>query len=170
MNSAYVSWLFTLLALALSIGHPHSAQAAPDSVQTFIIQLGDYQFEPKTIEVIAGRPVEFTLINMDVLTPHNFTLKASDPRLELETDISPGTSVTVRLTPKVPGTYTFYCNKKLLFIKSHRDRGMEGKLIVRRWSNTLSIGLTSAAHLLTMSLDARALHQSSHRPRPVDHR
>ena len=80
----------------------------------------------------AGRPFELTLFNMDVLTRHNFTLKATDPGLELETDISPGTSVTVRLTPEVPGTYTFYCNKKLLFMKSHRERGMEGKLIVRR--------------------------------------
>ena len=82
--------------------------------------------------------MELTLINMDVLTSHSFTLKASDPRLE--TDISPGTSVTTRLTPKVSGTYTFYCNKKLLFMRSHREHGMEGKLIVRRWSNTLSIG------------------------------
>ena len=94
----------------------------------------------------------------------------SDPRLELETDISPGTSVTVRLTPKVPGTYPFYCDKKLLFMKSHREHGMEGKLIVKRWSSMLSIGLTTAAPLLTLSLDARALHQSSHSPPPVDHR
>ncbi len=66
-----------------------------------------------------------------MLTRHNFTLKATDPGLELETNISPGTSVTVRLTPEVPGTYTFYCDKKLLLMKSHRERGMEGTLIVR---------------------------------------
>ena len=132
MNRAYIGWLFTLLALTLSIGYSHGAVAAQDSVQTFIIQLGDYQFEPDTIEVVAGRPFELTLFNIDVLTRHNFTLKASDPGLELETNISPGTSVTVRLTPEVPGTYTFYCDKKLLLMKSHRERGMEGKLIVRR--------------------------------------
>jgi hypothetical protein len=25
---------------------------------------------------------------------------------------------------------TFYCSKKLPFLKSHRERGMEGKLVV----------------------------------------
>ena len=170
MSRAYLGWLVTLLALTLSIGHPNGAEAAQDSVQPFIIQLGDYQFEPDTIEVVADRPVELTLINMDVLTRHNFTLKASDPGLELETGISPGTSVTVRLTPTVPGTYSFYCDKKLLFLKSHRERGMEGKLIVRRWSSTLSIGLRPRPIFLTTSLVARAPRRSSHSPRPVDHR
>ena len=41
MNRAYIGWLFTLLALTLSIGYSHGAVAAQDSVQTFIIQLGE---------------------------------------------------------------------------------------------------------------------------------
>ena len=28
------------------------------------------------------------------------------------------------------GSYSFYCNKKLPFMKSHRDRGMWGRLVV----------------------------------------
>ena len=35
-----------------------------------------------------------------------------------------------RLNIPVAGTYTFYCNKKLPLMKSHRDRGMEGALVV----------------------------------------
>jgi hypothetical protein len=27
-----------------------------------------------------------------------------------------------------PGIYLFYCDKKLLFLPSHREKGMEGRL------------------------------------------
>ncbi len=37
---------------------------------------------------------------------------------------------TVRFTPREPGAYPFYCDKKLLFFPSHRERGMEGVIEV----------------------------------------
>ena len=37
---------------------------------------------------------------------------------------------TIKFVPKKNGKYPFYCDKKLLFFKSHRERGMEGVIEV----------------------------------------
>ncbi len=37
----------------------------------------------------------------------------------------------IRFTPLKTGKYAFHCKKKLLFFKSHREKGMEGVLEVR---------------------------------------
>jgi plastocyanin len=48
----------------------------------------------------------------------------------VDTEVSAGKTEVVDITPRAPGSYKFYCNKKLIFMKSHRDRGMEGTLVV----------------------------------------
>jgi len=101
-----------------------------ESPQTISISLGDFHFTPDTLEVQTGRPVVLTLTNTDTLTPHNFTLQDAAAGLDIDTDISAGSTSIVEFTPVKPGSYTFYCNKKLLFMKSHRERGMEGTLRV----------------------------------------
>jgi len=94
------------------------------------VKMGDYRFNPDTIRVKAGQTVQLELTNTDSLTPHNFTLKAEAAGLDVDTDVSAGKTEVVNITPLAPGSYKFYCNKKLIFMKSHRDRGMEGTLIV----------------------------------------
>jgi len=98
--------------------------------QVISLSLGDYHFTPDTLEVQTGRPVVLTLTNTDTLTPHNLTLQEAAAGLDIDTDVSAGSTSTVEFTPVKPGTYTFFCNKKLLFMKSHRERGMEGTLRV----------------------------------------
>jgi plastocyanin len=98
--------------------------------QAISLKLGDYRYTPDTLEVQAGRPVVLTLTNTDVLTPHNFTLHDAAAGLDINTNVSAGSKAVIEFTPLKPGTYTFFCNKKLLFLKSHRDRGMEGTLHV----------------------------------------
>ncbi len=104
-------------------------QAAPPG-QTISIELGDYRFAPRQISITAGETVQLELTNTDGLTPHNFTLQAKDAGLDVDVDVGAGKTHSVEITPLLPGTYTFLCNKKLPFMKSHRDRGMEGTLIV----------------------------------------
>lgn len=94
------------------------------------VTLGDYKFEPDTITLKAGQPMVLELENVDSLTPHNLTLQDQAGGLDIDVDVSAGDTARVELTPVVPGTYTFYCNKKLLFMKSHREHGMEGTLTV----------------------------------------
>jgi plastocyanin len=51
--------------------------------------------------------------------------------LSIEQDVSAGETKTVRFIPVKEGQFTFYCDKRLLFFKSHREKGMEGRLDVR---------------------------------------
>ncbi len=124
---AEVLFFLTCAVFALS---PITAAADADA-QKFTIHLGDYRFHPDAIEVVAGRPVELMLVNDDKITPHNFTLKGPNAGLDLDAAVSAGESTTLRFTPQTGGSYIFYCNKKLPFMKSHRERGMEGKLTVK---------------------------------------
>jgi plastocyanin len=94
------------------------------------VQLGDYRFTPDTITVQSGETIRLELTNTDKVTPHNFTLKAEAAGLDVDVDVNAGKTEMVDITPLTPGSYEFYCNKKLLFMKSHRDHGMEGTLIV----------------------------------------
>jgi plastocyanin len=118
------------LTCAVFASSPLVAAADADA-QKFTIHLGDYSFHPDAVEVVAGRPVELTLVNDDKITPHNFTLKEPNAGIDLDAAVSAGESTTLHFTPQTAGSYIFYCNKKLPFMKSHRERGMEGKLVVR---------------------------------------
>lgn len=104
---------------------------AQESVQTATLNIGDYQFTPDTIEVTAGYPVILTLINNDSITPHDFILDDMASGLNIDINISAGKTANVEFTPNIPGSYTFYCSKKLPFMKSHREKGMQGILIVK---------------------------------------
>jgi plastocyanin len=94
------------------------------------VTLGDYKFSPAEITVSAGKPVVLELQNVDGVTPHNFTLKDAAAGLDVDINVPAGSTKQVELRPSVAGAYTFYCNKKLPFMKSHRDRGMQGRFVV----------------------------------------
>lgn len=94
------------------------------------VKMGDYRFSTDSITVQTGETIRLELVNTDNLTPHNFTVQAEEAGLNVDIDVSAGETEIVNITPLAPGTYTFYCNKKLPFMKSHRHRGMEGVLIV----------------------------------------
>ena len=122
--------LRTVPALLALAGAWSSPLPGAETTQEFTLILADHRFTPDTITVQVGRPVMMTLINQDSITPHNFTLLNEDAGLDIDTDVSARTSSTIEFTPSAVGTYTFYCDKKLPFLKSHRQQGMEGTLIV----------------------------------------
>ena len=102
-----------------------------DGIQRATIILDSYSYTPNHLIVQAGKPVELLLTSITTITPHNFLLKNEAAGLSIERDVGSGRTVTVQFTAKNPGTYTFYCDKKLLFFPSHQEKGMEGKLEVR---------------------------------------
>ena len=104
---------------------------APDGVQRAVVEADSYDFSPHHLVVLAGRPVELTFKSRTWLVPHNVII--DDPRsgLAIREAIPAGGSATVRFTPMVSGTFVIYCDKKLPFFKSHREKGMEGVLEVR---------------------------------------
>jgi plastocyanin len=109
--------------------NPSGLQAATPT-RSIPVKMGDYRFSPDSVTVQTGETIQLELTNTDNLTPHNFTLQAEEAGLNVDIDVSAGKTEVVDITPRAPGTYTFYCNKKLPFMKSHRNHGMEGTLIV----------------------------------------
>lgn len=106
-------------------------QPDADGIQRAFIVLDSYAFTPPHISVQAGLPIELQLENQSFLTPHNFVMDHPDSDLQHDVSVDAGDSVTIRFLVQTPGTYTFYCDKQLLFFPSHREEGMEGRLEVR---------------------------------------
>jgi len=131
--SGKVSFALIVSGMVLCIPMSLSAEdkAGDKSVQQYTLLMGHYIFKPERIIVVSGKPVELSLVNNDRITPHNFTLKEPGAGIDLDIKIGGGKTKTVHFTPIKNGEYIFYCNKKLPFMKSHRDRGMEGTLVVR---------------------------------------
>lgn len=97
----------------------------------FVIDMESYVFSPSEITVDAGKPITLILNNQSFLVPHNFLLDDPHGTRVLDADISSGESQTHTLTLTEPGVYPFYCDKQLLFFPTHREEGMEGRLIVQ---------------------------------------
>jgi len=96
-----------------------------------VIDMESYVFFPSEITVDHGEPLTLILNNQSFLVPHNFLLDDPQGVRVLEADISSGESQTFTLTLTEPGIYSFYCEKQLFFFPSHREEGMEGRLIVQ---------------------------------------
>jgi len=112
-------------------GPPLVVAVAADGVQRATVTLDSYSYQPKHLIVEAGKPVELTLTSVTTITPHNFIIKDPAGGLSVEQDVGAGKTVVVKFTPTRPGTFPIYCDKKLPFFPSHREKGMEGMLEVR---------------------------------------
>jgi plastocyanin domain-containing protein len=106
------------------------ATVDPDGVQRIEINAGEYFFEPQRILVKVNIPVEIRIKKEQGLTPHRFILSAPDAGIDIKESLS-SEPRTISFTPAKTGEFPFYCDQKLLFFKSHRERGMEGVLEVR---------------------------------------
>ena len=103
----------------------------PDGIQRAVVEADSYEFSPRHLVVRAGKPVELTIKSVTVLVPHNFLIDDPKSGLAIKEEVSAGQTVKITFTPTVPGSFAIYCDKKLLFFKSHREKGMEGVLEVR---------------------------------------
>ena len=131
MNFVGEKCWFKLFLLCVSFSIAAPLYAEQDEVTIVDVELGDYRYMPGTITLVEGEPVILRLKNVDMVTPHNFILEDPSDGLDTSVDVPAGKTVEVHLMPIVPGEHTFYCSKKLLFMKSHREKGMEGKLVVK---------------------------------------
>ena len=121
----------TLLGASTAFAaEPVAAEVGQDGVQRLKITLDD-EYHPGHVVVQAGHPVEFVLTSLTRITPHNFIIDDPAAGFRVKQEVGAGETVTVRFTPPHAGSFPFYCDKKLLFFKSHREKGMEGRLDVR---------------------------------------
>ncbi|MBI5741117.1 MAG: cupredoxin domain-containing protein [Nitrospirae bacterium] len=107
----------------------YTAAVGADGVQRAEITGGEYFFRPSHIIVKKDVPVEVSVKKESGIVPHNLVISAPEAGMDIKESMSSETKA-VRFTPTKAGKYPFYCDKKLPFAKSHREKGMEGILEV----------------------------------------
>jgi plastocyanin len=90
---------------------------------------GEYFFKPTRLTVKANKPVELVVSREAGIVPHNLVIDAPAAGISIKEDLS-AEPKKIAFTPTAAGVYPFYCDKKLLFFASHREKGMEGVLEV----------------------------------------
>ena len=96
-----------------------------DGVQRVEVLGGEYFFDPNYIVVKVNKPVELKVKKTGGFTPHNIVVKAPEAGIDFSESMGKEPKV-IKFTPTAVGKYPMYCSKKLPFVKSHRDRGMDG--------------------------------------------
>lgn len=136
--SSAAGWLGAVVVAGLvhvaaaGAAEPFVVPVGDDGVQRATITLDSYSYTPDYLVVQAGKPVELRLTSVTFITPHNFILNDLAAGFKVEEDVRAGKTVTVRFTPTQTGVFIYYCDRKLLFLASHREKGMEGRLEVRQ--------------------------------------
>ena len=97
-------------------GHAASeSTAAPvEGASEITVKAVDIAFEPTTLDVVAGEPVNVNVVN-DGETLHDFTLEAADVHVNVE----PGETRTTSFTIDEPGQYEAKCT-----VEGHAEAGM----------------------------------------------
>ncbi len=121
--------LFMTVVAAKADDIPFVASLGSDGVQRAALVGGDYYFRPSHIVVKVNRPVELSVRKEGWLVPHDFVIDAPDAGIRVHQELS-SDPVSITFTPTRTGAYPFYCDKKLIFMKSHREQGMSGFLEV----------------------------------------
>jgi plastocyanin len=88
--------------------------------KTFEVTGKPFEFGPKELRVKKGDVVQITFKNNEGF--HDLTIEGYDVKTK---QIPAGQSDTVKFTADKAGTFTYYCG-----VGTHRQQGMEGKLIV----------------------------------------
>lgn len=114
---------------ALSDRVVYQATIAADGVQHVRIEGGGYFFKPDRVIVKVNVPVELTVSVEKSLIPHTLVIQSPEAGISVDESLS-SDAKNIRFTPTAVGQYPFYCRNKLLFFKSHREKGMEGVLDV----------------------------------------
>jgi plastocyanin domain-containing protein len=130
-----IGLILVLTAPALGQGDPKTekrvvATVDQDGVQRVAILGGGYYYDPNYVVVKANVPVELSVRKESGVTPHDFVIKAPEAGIDVSITSLDTKPQLVRFTPTKPGKYPFVCSKKMIFMKSHKDKGMEGTLEV----------------------------------------
>lgn len=103
----------------------YRATVNAEGLQVVEIVGGSYFFDPNRIVVRVNLPVELRVRKEGGIVPHNITIDAPDAGVQINENLSTDPK-SIKLTFTKTGEYAFYCGKKPPFLKSHRERGMEG--------------------------------------------
>jgi plastocyanin domain-containing protein len=110
---------------AMGVEKRFVATIGADGVQHVEVLGGEYYFDPNYIVVKVNTPVELTVKKAAGYVPHNMLVKAPDAGIDFKVDLDKDAK-PVKFTPTKVGKYEIICDKKVLWFKSHKDRGMDG--------------------------------------------
>jgi plastocyanin len=117
-------------ALTLAAGLASGCQGVPASAgsaagrQVTVRALDTMRFDPATVTVPAGQPVQLTLKNDGALI-HDFVL-SDGVAAPFKVEANGKASANATLTVLQPGTYTYVCAQP-----GHEAAGMKGTLVAR---------------------------------------
>jgi plastocyanin len=101
------------------------ATVGVDGVQHVEVIGGDYYFDPNYIVVKVNVPVELKVKKASGYIPHDIAVKAPEAGIDFKKDLDKDWQA-ITFTPTKVGKYEMICDKRLLWFKSHKDRGMYG--------------------------------------------
>jgi len=107
----------------------YQSTIAADGVQHVRIEGGSYFFKPNRVIVQVNVPVELTVSVERSLIPHTIVIQSPEAGIAIDQSLS-SDAKTIRFIPTAIGKYPFYCKNRLLFFKTHHEKGMEGVLEV----------------------------------------
>jgi len=107
----------------------YKATIDKDGVQRVEVIGGGYYYKPDYIIVKVNVPVELKEKKDGFIVPHDIVMDEPEAGIVFRESMSTDPK-TIKFTPKKVGKFHFYCSKKVPFLKSHKDRGMEGVLEV----------------------------------------
>jgi uncharacterized cupredoxin-like copper-binding protein len=113
-----------LLASACAPAAAPAAGAALPAEQITVTGTDDFRFNPSTITVKAGQPLEVTFQNGGEIL-HDFTVQEGQTKPTVITEEG-GKSGTATVTYAKPGTYKFLCSQP-----GHDQLGMHGTITVQ---------------------------------------
>jgi plastocyanin len=106
-----------------------AATVDADGVQRAEMVGGDYYYDPNYIIVKVNKPVELKVKKAAGYIPHNLLANSPEAGIAFKLDLK-GEPQTVKFTPIKIGKYPIYCDKSILWFKTHREKGMEGMIEV----------------------------------------
>lgn len=128
--ASWISVAIALCSFAVSVAQPDEAsyRVSPDAdgIQRVAVLGGSYFFRPNHIVVQAGKPLEISVKMERGIVPHSFVLESAEGKQLADVSLSEEAQILRLNLPA--GHYVFYCSKRFLGFKSHRERGMAGTL------------------------------------------
>ncbi len=105
------------------------ATVGADGVQHVELTGGEYYFDPNYIVIKVNTPVELKVKKASGYVPHDLVVKAPEAGIDFKASLGKDWQV-IKFTPTKVGKYEMWCDKQLLWFKSHKDRGMDGYIEV----------------------------------------
>jgi len=122
--------LIALVSPSLFAADPDPNQNQNPDPQVIEVRLGSYYIKPDKITIKVGQPVTLKIINEATMVPHNLIITAPEVGIDVRVDVPAGKTGDANFTPGKVGVYEMSCDKKLLFMASHKEKGMKGVLEV----------------------------------------